>query len=65
MFTRLSWTLSRKLLDYLESNAEEYGQVPQFALAEPAAGEDDDDSAGDDDEDDDHAKSQPGRRPEP
>jgi hypothetical protein len=27
------WPLSRKFLDYLEANAEEYGEVPRFELA--------------------------------
>ena len=27
------WPLSRKFLDYLQSNAEEYGEVPRFELA--------------------------------
>lgn len=30
------WTMARKFLDYLEANADEYWQVPQFDLSRPA-----------------------------
>ncbi|MGA2616634.1 MAG: hypothetical protein ABSF26_03430 [Thermoguttaceae bacterium] len=33
------WALTRKFLDYLEANAEAYGEVPEFQLAAPDAGQ--------------------------
>ena len=44
------WALSRKFLDYLEANAEQYWQVPQFELA---AGEPDGEEQGEEAEEDD------------
>ena len=35
------WALARKFLDYLEANAEQYWQVPQFELAAAGRGDDD------------------------
>ena len=32
------WPLARKFLDYLEANAEEYGRVPQFEMADAQPG---------------------------
>ena len=42
------WRLAQKFLDYLEANAEEYWQVPEFELAAAAGGEDDEEEDGDD-----------------
>ena len=42
------WAMARKFLDYIEANAESYGEVPRFELAEDeAAGQADEDEADD------------------
>jgi hypothetical protein len=41
------WALTRKFLDYLEANADQYWQVPEFDLAAPP-GDDDEDELPDD-----------------
>jgi hypothetical protein len=49
------WPLARKLLDYLEANAEEYWDVPTLELSGGMLleeGEDDEDLSGEDEEDD-------------
>jgi len=43
------WDLARKFLDYLEANAEEFGEVPRFELAGDETADQEDE---DDDEDD-------------
>ena len=46
---RQRWALARKFLDYLEANAEEYWEVPQFELAgEESAGGEEEGDEGDD-----------------
>jgi len=37
--TRVGWSLSRKFLDYLEANADEYADVPRFELAAESSAE--------------------------
>jgi len=47
------WGLARKFLDYLEANAEDYWQVPQFELSVQAAGGEEDFERPEEDEPDD------------